>query len=204
MIRRELGWALVAYGILGLVLVVAGAIIGLDAAARVERLASEAAGTLQAAARSTRAAADSFASVDGSLANAQDSADEAAVLAGNASATLDALAVAMGINVLGTQPLQSLADDFAASADDARELGDTLASFGGSLSDTRTDAAAIGAELTALSDELDELGAEGDDDAPPLRAFVLALLAWIAAPSVGALIYGGAMLRPGPSAVRQR
>ncbi|HET8778334.1 MAG TPA: hypothetical protein VFN76_11815, partial [Candidatus Limnocylindria bacterium] len=73
--RRAIGWALIAYGVIGVVLLLAGAVVGMDAAARIERTAAVAGGTLSAAARATRAAADSFTSIDGSLADAQASAD---------------------------------------------------------------------------------------------------------------------------------
>ena len=101
--RRTIGWALIAYGVIGVVLLVAGAITGMDAAARIERTALVAGGTLSAAARATRAAADSFTSIDGSLAEAQSSADTAAALSRDASATLDSLAAAMGITIFGSQ-----------------------------------------------------------------------------------------------------
>ena len=198
MSRRTAGWALIVYGLLGLALIVGGAVIGLDAAGRVERLAGAAGGTLEAAARSTRAAADSFVSVDGSLSEAERSADGAAALAREASATLDGLAVAMQLSVFGAQPLQPLAEDFSTSADQAVELADMLDSVVSSLSDTRTDVAVIGTELSALSRELDglqETSAEGGVPRPPLRLFVGLLLAWLAMPAVGALLYGFTLLR---------
>ena len=92
--RRTVGWALLGYGLAGVVLLIVGAIAGMDAAARIERTAVVAGGTLSAAARATRAAADSFTSIDGSLADAQASADTAADLSRDASATLDSLALA--------------------------------------------------------------------------------------------------------------
>lgn len=195
---RRLGWALILYGLLGLALVAGGAVIGLQAAARVERLAAAADGTLAAAARSTRAAADSFVSVDGSLNEAQASADQAAALAREAGGTLDALSVAMQVTIFGSQPLSALSSEFATSADQAAELGDTLDSVGASLADTRTDVATIGVELEALSRELESL--QGADMAgggtPPLQLLVGLLLAWLAVPAVGAVLFGLALLRP--------
>jgi len=194
---RTLAWGLIAYGILGLVLVVGGALIGLQAAGRVERLVSAADGALIAAARSTRAAADSFTSVDGSLATAQLSADEAASLAGEASGTLASLAASMRLSFFGTQPLLPLASEFETSADQASELAETLGSMSGSLDVTRDDAAAIGGELESLSNELEILrGADPQaGGSPPLSFFVVLLLAWLAVPAVGALLFGLALLR---------
>lgn len=194
---RPLAWGLILYGLLGLALVVGGAVIGLETAARLERLATEADGTLAAAARSTRAAAESFTSIDGSLTDARASADGAAILAREASATLDALSVAMQLSLFGAQPLLPLADEFATSADQASELAGTLEAVGASLGDTRTDVAVIGVELDSLSRQLESLqdSSEMDGTAPPLSLFVALLLAWLAIPPIGALFAGLVLLR---------
>ena len=199
---RAMAWGLIVYGILGLVLVIGGALIGLQAAGRVERLVSAADGALIAAARSTRAAADSFSSVDGSLAEAQESADQAASLADEASGTLASLGASMRLSFFGTQPLLPLASEFETSADQAAELAETLDSMGGSLDVTRDDASAIGVELDSLSRELEILrGADPQaGGSPPLSFFVVLLLAWLAVPAVGALLFGVALLRRAPVA----
>ena len=195
--RPLLGWALVVYGIVGLVLVIGGAVIGLGLASRVERLAVTADGTLAAAVRSTDAAADAFGNVDSSLTEAETSADAAAALSRDASGTLASLARAMELAVFGAQPLLPLAGEFEASSEQAAALGDTLDRVGGSLGDTRGDVARIGTELEALSAELAALreanGSGGS--APPLRLFVVLLLAWLLVPAVGALLGGVALLR---------
>ena len=192
---QPLAWGLIVYGVLGLLLVIGGAVVGLDAAGRVERLAITAGGTLDAAARSTRAAAQSFTSIDSSLSEAGASADAAAVLAREAGATLDSLALAMRLSVFGAQPLISLADEFATSADQAVDLADQLDSVGGSLGETRTDVAVIGVELETLSRELEALEGSGDESAPPLRLMIGLLVAWLAVPAAGAIMFGLALLR---------
>jgi hypothetical protein len=199
--RPLLGWALIVYGLLGTTLVVGGAAIGLGLASQVERLAVTADGTLAAAVRSTNAAAAAFGNVDASLTEAQTSADAAASLSRDASGTLASLARAMELSVFGAQPLLPLAGEFEASSEQASALGGTLESLGGSLGDTRTDVARIGTELEALSAELAALreanGPAGS--APPLRAFVVLLLAWLLVPAVGAVL-GGLVLLRRPSA----
>ena len=137
-----LGWSLVLYGLLGLGIVLGGAVVGLDVAARVERLASAAGGTLDAAARSTEAASDAFTNVDASLAESQVSAEGAADLALEASGTLDSLSRAMELSVFGAQPLLPLASEFADSADQAALLAETLDSVAASLDETRGDVSA--------------------------------------------------------------
>jgi hypothetical protein len=196
--RRTAGWALIAYGIAGILLLVAGAISGMDAAARIERTAAVAGGTLAAAARATKAAADSFTSIDSSLADAQTSADTAADLSRDASTTLDSLSAAMGISIFGSQPLAPLAVEFSTSADQADQLAATLESVSGSMSETRTNVAAIGVELDGLSDQLETLegSTAAGESTPPLRLFIGLLLVWLAIPAIGALVYGFVLLRP--------
>ena len=198
MIRdRRLAWGLIAYGVVGLVVVVGGAIVGLQAAGRVERMASAADDALVAAARSTRAAATSFTSIDGSLANAQLSADQAAVLADEASGTLDALAASMRLSIFGSQPLLPMAAEFETSADQAAELAVTLESVGGSLDATRGDAADIGLELESLAGELEAVRSADSEAgaAAPIGLFIGLLLAWLAVPAVAALVFGVSLLR---------
>lgn len=202
MARRALGAGLVVYGVTGLVLIVLGAMVGLETAGYIERLAQDADDTLAAAARTTDAAAQSFTGIDGSLSEAEASAGGAAELSREASATLDQLALAMRISVFGSRPLEPLADDFATSADQAAELGDALDSVSGSLGGTRIDVARIGTEMTVLAEEIRSLrqssGTGGQ--APPVRALVALLLAWLAIPAVGGLIGGLALLAGRPLA----
>lgn len=194
---RLFGWALIAYGLAGLLLAAGGGAVGLEGAERIERLAAAADGTLAAAARSTRVAAGAFTNVDGSLAEAKASADGAAALADDASGTLGALARAMTLSVFGTQPLLPLASEFEASSQQASALANTLGGVGESLADTRTDVAGIGVELDALSAELATLReATGAGDPPPsLRPFVLLLTAWLLVPAIGGVLGGLALLR---------
>lgn len=195
--RRLLGWSLVLYGLLGLAIVLGGAVVGLDVAARVERLASAAGGTLDAAARSTEAAADAFANVDASLADSQLSAEEAADLALEASGTLDSLSRAMELSLFGAQPLLPLAGEFAASADQAAALAETLDRVAASLDETRADVSGIGVELDRLATQLAVLqeSSGSGGTAPPVRPFVILLLAWLLVPAVGGVIGGLAVLR---------
>jgi hypothetical protein len=197
--RRRLGWALLLYGIAGLLLVLAGAVAGMDAAGRVERLAAAAAGTLSAASRSTEAAADAFTNVDASLAESQSSADAAADLARDAAATLESLARAMQLSVFGAQPLLPLAGEFADSATQAAALADTLDTVAGSLDDTRADVSGIGTQLQQLGAELAllETSTGTAEDPPPIRVFVLLVAAWLLVPALGGVIGGITLLRMG-------
>jgi hypothetical protein len=103
----------------------------------------------------------------------------------------------MGLSVFGAQPLLPLASEFNASSQQAAALATTLGGVGESLADMRTDVAGIGVELDALSAELASLreasGAGGPP--PPLRPFVLLLVAWLLVPAIGGVLGGLALLR---------
>lgn len=196
--RRAAGWLLVTYGLVGVVLVVSGALVGLDAADRFERLATDADEAITSAASATDAAADSFADVDASLAESRTSADAAAALAREASGTLTALATAMSLSIFGAQPLLPLAGEFTTSAEQAAELAETLDGVGASLGDMRTNVARIAPQLEQLSDELTAVGGgvERGAGTPPLRVFVIVLLAWLLMQAVGSLLAGLTLMRP--------
>jgi len=200
--RRAAGWLLVIYGLLGFVLVVSGGLVGLDAADRFERLATDANDAIASAAAATDAAADSFTNVDASLAESRTSADAAAALAREASGTLTSLAAAMSMSIFGAQPLLPLAAEFSTSAEQAGELAATLDGVAASLGATRTDVARIAPQLERLSDELGALGGGSERAAgtPPLRIFVIVLLAWLLMQAVGSLLGGLMLVRPRPAA----
>lgn len=103
----------------------------------------------------------------------------------------------MSLTFLGTRPLQPLAADFAASADQASALAETLDGVGGSLADTRADMTRIGAQLDLLAVELGALrDASGTDgSAPPIRLFVTMVLVWLGLQAFGAFGGGVALLR---------
>jgi hypothetical protein len=193
--RSTMAWGLLAYGAIGLVLSVVGFTFGLDAAGQLERLAAATDTTLEAAARSTAAAADSFDTIDASLANAEDSISQAVTLSADAGATLDALSVAMNLTIFGAQPLEPLADEFAEAADQAEELAATLQITAASVSDVRTDADSIGAELDGLALELELLRDSVPSTQVPIRGLVALLLAYLTLPAIAALVAGSLLLR---------
>jgi hypothetical protein len=193
--RATLGWGLVAYGVAGLVLSIVGFTFGLDAAGQLERLASATDTTLEAAARSTAAAADSFDSIDASLVNAESSVAQAATLSADAGATLAELSAAMNLTIFGAQPLATLADEFADSADQAEALAATLQTSAASVTDVRGDAEAIGAELATLAGELEALRSSVPANPVPVRGLVALLVAYLTLPAVAALVAGSLVLR---------
>lgn len=192
-----LGWLLVLYAFIGAGLVLASIAIGGPMVARVDRLATSAAGSMDAAASAAEAAADAFTGFDTSLAEARRSTDEAAALSRDASGTLQSLSEAMSLSVLGSQPLLPLADDFATSAEQLRQMGDNLDGIGTALTTNQDQIAEVGTELRQLANQLGSLrggvAAERSGTGPPLSWLFYGFLAWQLLP-IGAAAIGGRML----------
>lgn len=195
--RRPLGWLLVAWGVVGVLLLTYGLGVGIGAAGRAEALLTASRDALVAAEQSSRRAADALDGVADGVASAGASSQRAASLADDASATLSGLADAMTLNVFGAQPFLALSAQFASSAEEAAALADELETLGASLGDMRGDAVEIGAELRTLADALAEAGLDAGAAQLPLTPLMALLLAWIALPTIGALWIGLAILRRG-------
>lgn len=191
---RILAWLLAAYAVIGVVMVIAASVIGGPLVARVDRLATQAQDTMSAATDAARTAAEAVDGFDTSVGQAHASASDAAALSRETAGTLDALAVAMGLSVLGNQPLLPLADQFERSAEQMRQLGDNLDGMGQALTSNREDIRTVGAEMAVLADELAELegriGSERAAGPLPLSWLFYGFLLWqllpIAAAAVGA------------------
>jgi hypothetical protein len=194
--RRLLGAALLAWGLIGVLLIATGLTVGLDVATRAETLVSSSDRALAAASASTRRAAEALDGVGIGVGRAQESSIRAAALADDASATLDALATSMSLSIFGTQPFLPLATNFTDSADEAAALADELEALGGSLDSTGGDTDMLADELVELAEVLED--STRAQDPPPLRLGLLVVLAWIALPTIGALV-GGTVLVSGRS-----
>lgn len=196
---RTLGWLLVVYAAIGLLLIVAAVAMGLPMVGRVQRIADSANGSIQAAAGSARAASEALAGFDDSLTQAEESASDAAALSRDAAGTLDGLAAAMNVSILGTQPLVGLADDFAASADQLVQLGDSLEQIGQALATSQGDVDQVTLELQGLSDQLTELAGATEAELagadPPLSWLFAGFLVWQSVQVVAAGLAGLLILR---------
>jgi hypothetical protein len=195
---RLLGWLLLLYATIGVCLVLASVAIGGPMVGRIDRLATSASGSMDAASRAADAAADAFAGFDASLVEARRSTDEAAALSRDASGTLQSLSEAMSISVLGGQPLLSLADDFATSADQLRRMGDNLDGIGTALTANQDQIADVGGELRVLADQLQQLrggvAAERAGAGPPLTWLFYGFLAWQLLPIAASAVAGRMLL----------
>ena len=191
--RRMLGVALLAWGVIGLLLLGTGLTIGLEVASRAEALISSSDRALVAASDSTRQAAEALDGVGSGIGQAQASSLRAAALADDASATLDALAASMSLSIFGSQPFLPLAANFTDSAAEAAALADELEAMGGSLETTRDDTGLLAAELRELATVLADSTEAAP--APSLRLGLIVALIWIALPTIGALVIGVGLAR---------
>lgn len=180
-----LGILLIVQGALGLLLALLGLTSLPAPIAQAERVST----TVRSAAS---AAATAFEGFDTSLDQARTSAASAGNLAREVSGTVDGLAAAMAISVLGAQPLLPLQDQFRQSAEELRLLGDEIDKIGTSLQVNRTEVRQVSDELRALSDEL-KAGNAGNAIPPSL--LVYAFLAWIALLALTSVVAGVLLLR---------
>jgi hypothetical protein len=202
--RRTTGVALVAFGLVGLVLVV----LGLGALARLGPLdaPADAAGvdpmaelrlTLGSSEATLRDAAVSARSAGSGLVEAADAVGSAGTLTTDLASTMRGLADALRISILGAQPFAVVAPAFDAVADRAAALATDLEGV-------RTTVQVGADDLDALADRLVELGERverlresvgratlgGLEGLESLRLFAIALLAWLAVPAIASLWLG--------------
>jgi hypothetical protein len=191
---RTLAWLLLAYAGVGVLLVALALAVGGPLMARADRLASSASGSLDSAAAAAAAAADSIGGFDESLSQAQRSTDQASQLTADAARTMDSLADAMGVNLLGTRPLLPMADGFRTTAGQLRDLGDSLGGIGQDLGTNQADLTAVSGQLERLAQELGALrGGIGQERAganPPLSWLFYGFLIWQLLPIVAAALGG--------------
>jgi hypothetical protein len=189
---RILAWLLAAYAAVGAVLVVAALLVGGPLVVRVDRLTTSAVQTMDAATDAANAAADAFDGFDTSVQEAHASAADAANLSRETASTIDALAAAMSLSVLGSQPLLPLADEFTRSASQMRELGDNMDGIGEALTTNREDIAAVGSRMRQLADRLVGLGGRiGEERATgviPLTWLYYGFLLWQLLPILAAAV----------------
>lgn len=196
---RILGFVLVAYGALG-VLVIAGALaIGAPAIGRVEGMIASAVSTMSAASRVATTAADSFDGLGASMEQARSSATDAASLSREAAATSADLANAMSISIFGAQPLIGLADDFSAMSGQLQGLAVDLDGIGAALTGSDDDLARVGNRLRSLASNLsdlrDRVEARAEEPLIPFSLLFYGFLLWQALLVMASLAVGVILLR---------
>jgi hypothetical protein len=173
--RRRLGGGLLAFGIVGLVLIAGSGILVLgsldavdQAATGFERQRTELVAMLRPSAASLRDAAASAANAGTSLTTSGAAADRAAVLATNLADSFDGLATLGSFEIFGARPFAGLSTEFSEVGVDARALATDLGTVSASLRINATDAASVAANLNALATQLEALAASVGAPAAPV------------------------------------
>ena len=209
--RRTIGAVVFIYGVSGLLLVAGLALMlarPIDEIGNLSVSLDEQRGRLLTSLNRTtetlRSASVAGRSFDTSLTRGRDSATQAATLARDAAVTMDGLAQAMGVQILGTQPLANLAVGFTQSAGQLRALGDDLDGVGTALGEGTGSLTATVDDLDALADSVDELSEslESTDrltldsgTVGALRLAFLGLAAWLAGLALGCVLAGAVLWR---------
>jgi hypothetical protein len=212
--RRLLGLVLVAYGVLGLAVLVGGALLINEPLERLSRSTGSLEQQRTLLVRSLRSTSQTFGDAaqgmlgfDESLAQARASSSRAAALTRDVSATMSELGRAMGISIFGTQPLLSLSAGFERAGQQLTSLGDDLDAIGASLDQNAGDARVtrenlqdlqVQVDLLADSVEETELPSVPGDALGAVRVALLLFTAWLSMLALGSLLLGLYLWLPGP------
>lgn len=205
--RRLLGSVLVAYGLLGLIVFVAGAILVNEPLGRLAEATSQLdeqrlllAASLRTTSTTLDEAAAGLGRFDESIGLASGSAGRAAALSREVAATMAELARSMRqFQLFGQMPLAQLAAGFERADQQLRRLGEDLEAIGGSLGRNAEDARATRAgierlqgQLGALADSVEgtTLEAVRGEAIEQLRLALVLIAAWLALLALGSVITG--------------
>jgi hypothetical protein len=204
---RRLSTGLLAYGAIGMVLVVLGLIATIWVGGRLgslsDRLSTQVesvAATLESSGAALTDAGATASSFSTTLTETSQALDGAAASIATVSPKLaDLEAQFRSINILGNQPLANAADVIASINTSLTGLDTRLHAISTSLTDNQAKLEANATSLTALGTRLTTLAGElrsgvVDDSLDDVRLVVvvslLLLLTWTALPAVGALALG--------------
>ncbi|MFL5756029.1 MAG: hypothetical protein ACJ77N_06980 [Chloroflexota bacterium] len=206
-----LALGLLAYGAIGIVLLLVAAVLVAATFGAVDRLADAVgdpavAARLDAGDRAVEDAAAAVTAFDGTIGKTADVTTSAETMMRRLSSTLRTLAASLQISVLGGQPFASVAAQFDEVATNAETVATDLGNAATSLAGNRTALTDLASELRNLRTQVAGLradvgsGASGDL-ASELRLFglsrlvIVTLLAWLAVPALAALVIGSRRLR---------
>ena len=188
--RRTIATALIGYGAIGLLMVIALALSVAPALSTLDAVARSSSDVERTLA-TTRDAFDTFGR---SLVDGRRSTEQAALTARHASATAKQLGDAMSISIFGAQPLLSLATGFRQQATDIESLAIDLDALGTDLSRDQRDVGAIRDQIAALHDRTVLISASGMWSLPIGPVLYLVLL-WLGAQAAAALWIGVVLWR---------
>ena len=194
------GWALIAYGLAGILLLLIAFAVASGPLGTAQRLLVSLDGTLHAAADTARSTSTALDSVDSGLGEAQRGTADASTLVADAAATSGRLASAMGLTIFGAQPLIGLSDDFEAIQTQLTGLSANLDAVSGAMATSSDDLDDVRIDVARLATEIERVRDTTGTDAGGTGSIGLAvgvLLAWLALPAIATLIGGAALLRIG-------
>jgi hypothetical protein len=210
--RRRLGFGLIAFGISGLVLVIAAAALVFGSLAAVDQAASgferqrtELLAMIGPAAATLSDAANSASHAGASLTEAGDASRRAADLTNRLAASFDAMAGLGSFEILGSRPFSDVGSQFRDAGAQSRALSGELASTAGALTTNVTDSQAVSADMRSLANRLTQLetslaGTVGAGTSASLpigvaRLVLLGLLVWFSIPAIASIWLGRRLTR---------
>lgn len=211
---RRLGWALMAFGLVGLLLVgAAGALVlgSLNAVGAAvtgfEAQRDEIVEMLGPASDALAGAASSASNAGTSLSQTSAAARNAAELTTRLAESFENLASLSSFNIFGARPFESVAGQFASVGVEARQLSTDLTATADAMATNITDSQAVAGQLELLATQLEELEASlaniatpsAGSDLPLTAATIvlLGLLAWFAIFALASIWLGGRLIRAG-------
>ncbi|HEV8516807.1 MAG TPA: hypothetical protein VGQ47_04100 [Candidatus Limnocylindrales bacterium] len=211
--RRILGLLLTAYGILGFVVFVAGAILVAEPLDRLAHATTELedqrvllADSLRTTSTALDDAAQGLTGFDESIDLARGSSERAAGLSRDVAATMAEVARSMRqIQIFGQTPLAQLAAGFERADGQLRQLGDDLDGIGSSLNQNASDARTTRDGIVRLQAQIDllaeavestSLGGIGGAAIEQLRLAIILISSWLALLALGSFLTGLYLLRP--------
>jgi hypothetical protein len=161
--RRRAGTALLAFGVIGIVLagVIALALVGTaiatrDLDARLEADQVRLAETLDELAVTTAAAVRSIENASRTLGTSAISVDHAREVLEELASATDSLAGSLGITIFGNQPFAGTAERFRTFSDRVRVFSEDATGIAASLTTNSDDLTALAERVTLMEDQLND------------------------------------------------
>lgn len=215
---RRLGAGLIAFGLIGLILIsaaaalVLGSLSALDAAATgFDKQRTELVAMMRPASAALSNAAASAGNAGASLTTTSAAADRAGLLATNLADSFDGLAALGSFEVFGARPFAGLSQNFGAVGADARALATDLRTAAESMRTNAADAASVATNLRSLATQLETLVGSLDSGTGAgsvggltssataqlglARLVLIGLLAWLAVPALASAVVGWRMVK---------
>jgi hypothetical protein len=209
--HSALAAGLIAYGLVGLVILVVVASGILRGLSRVEALSvsfeqqrRDLTQALTTASTTIRSTGTTVSGIDQSLSQAQLAVTNAATLSADVSLTMGQLAASLNVDIFGSQPFVGVAGGFTQASEELLTLSNQLSLTSNALATNAADARIIGRDLLLLESSVeavrDGLKAAPDTavtgtDIGSLRMVLGALLAWLAVQAIAAVFLGLWLLR---------